>query len=91
VIAPDVKIAEEFRGIGSVVSVASLGEGCSSTISVRGHDAQIGDFAQLCPACACRAGAWSARARCWHARGTIPLKRVGAWATLARAAWRSKM
>jgi len=86
VIAPDVEIGRgSFVGIGSVVSVgASLGEGVLVNHQVCvGHDAQIGDFAQLCPGVCVSGGCVIGEgALLGTLAGTIPLKRVGAWATL---------
>ena len=86
VIAPDVEIGRgSFVGIGSVVSVgASLGEGVLVNHQVCvGHDAQVGDFAQLCPGVCVSGGCVVGEgALLGTLAGTIPLKRVGAWATL---------
>lgn len=85
-IAPDVEIgAGTFVGIGSVVSVrATLGEGVIVNHQVCvGHDVAVGDFAQLCPG-VCVSGGCEIRkgALLGTLAGTIPLKRVGAWATV---------
>ncbi len=86
VIAPDVEIGRgSFVGIGSVVSVgASLGEGVLVNHQVCvGHDAQIGGFAQLCPGVCVSGGCVIGEgALLGTLAGAIPLKRVGAWATL---------
>ncbi len=85
-IAPDVEIGRgSFVGVGSVVSVgASLGDGVLVNHQVCvGHDAQIGDFAQLCPGVCVSGGCEVGEgAMLGTLAGTIPLKRVGAWATL---------
>ena len=86
VIAPDVEIGRgSFVGVNSVVSVgASLGEGVIVNHQVCvGHDAQIGDFAQLCPGVCVSGGCVIGEgALLGTLAGTIPLKRVGSWATL---------
>ena len=86
VIAPDVEIGRgSFVGVNSVVSVgASLGEGVLVNHQVCvGHDAQIGDFAQLCPGVCVSGGCEAGEgALLGTLAGTIPLKHVGAWATL---------
>jgi len=85
-IAPDAVIgAGSYAGMGSVISVgARLGQGVLVNHQVCvGHDVEIGDFAQLCPGVCvsggCRIGEG---AFLGTLAGTIPLKRVGAWATV---------
>jgi len=86
VIAPDVTIgAGSFVGIGSVVSVgAVVGNGVIVNHQVCvGHDAAVGDFAQLCPGVCVSGGCDIGEgALLGTLAGTIPLKRVGAWATV---------
>lgn len=86
VIAPGVTIgAGCVVGIESIVSVgAVIGEGVIVNHRVCvGHDARVGDFAQLCPGvsvsggCEIGEGALLGSNAC-----TIPLKNVGAWATV---------
>jgi sugar O-acyltransferase (sialic acid O-acetyltransferase NeuD family) len=86
VVAPDVKIGGgSCVGIRSVVSVgAVLGEGVLVNHQVCvGHDVTVGDFAQLCPgACVSGGCAIGEGALLGTLAGMIPLKRVGAWATV---------
>lgn len=86
VIAPDVKIGRGgFVGIGSVVSVGSvIGEGVIVNHQVCvGHDVTVGNFAQLCPGVCVSGGCEIGEgALLGTLAGTIPLKRVGAWATV---------
>ena len=86
VVAPDVKIGDgSFIGIGSVVSVgASIGEGVIVNHQVCvGHDVAVGGFAQLCPGVCVSGGCEIGEgALLGTLAGTIPLKRVGAWATV---------
>lgn len=86
VIAPDVEIGKgSFVGIGSVVSVgAVIGEGVLVNHQVCvGHDASVADFAQLCPG-VCLSGGCSVGegALMGTLAGTIPQKKIGAWATV---------
>ena len=86
VVAPDVRLgAGSFVGIGSVVSVgATIGEGVivNHQICV-GHDVAVGDFAQLCPGVCVSGGCEIGEgALLGTLAGTVPLKRVGAWATV---------
>jgi sugar O-acyltransferase (sialic acid O-acetyltransferase NeuD family) len=86
VIAPDVEIGRgSYVGIGSVVSVGSvIGEGVLVNHQVCvGHDVTVGDFAQLCPGVCVSGGCEIGEgALLGTLAGTIPLKRVGAWATV---------
>ena len=60
----------------------SLRRGAGEPSGVRGHDAQIGDFAQLCPGVCLGRCEVGEGALLGTLAGTIPLKHVGAWATL---------
>lgn len=85
-IAPDVQIGPgSVVGLGSVVSVgARVGGGVIINHHVCvGHDVRIGDYAQLCPG-VCVSGACEIGegALLGTLAGTIPLKKVGAWATV---------
>lgn len=86
VIAPGAVIgAGCYVGIGSVVSVGTrIGEGVLVNHHVCvGHDVVVDDFAQLCPGVnvsgGCRIGEG---ALLGTNAGTIPQRRVGAWATV---------
>ncbi len=86
VIAPDVQIGEgSYVGIGSVVSTgARLGRGVIVNHHVCvGHDVAVDDFAQLCPGVnvsgGCRIGEGALMGT---NAGIIPLKQIGAWATV---------
>lgn len=86
VIAADVEIGKgSYVGIRSVVSVGTtLGEGVLVNHQVCvGHDVKVGDFAQLCPGVCVSGGCEIGEgALLGTLAGTIPLKRVGAWATV---------
>ena len=86
VIAAGAVIGEgSFIGINSVVSVgARLGEGVLVNHHVCvGHDVAVGDFAQLCPGVCVSGGCEIGEGALLGTNaGTIPLKRVGAWATV---------
>jgi len=86
VIAPGVEIGKgSFVGIGSVVSIGStLGEGVLVNHQVCiGHDVVVKDFAQVCPGVCVSGGCEIGEgALLGTLAGTIPLKRVGAWATV---------
>jgi sugar O-acyltransferase (sialic acid O-acetyltransferase NeuD family) len=86
VIAPDVVIGVgSYVGIRSVVSVGvRLGEGVLVNHQVCvGHDVRVGDFAQLCPGVCVSGGCELGEgALLGTLSGTIPLRRVGAWATV---------
>lgn len=86
VVAPDAVVGEgSYVGIGSVVSTGvRLGDGVIVNHHVCvGHEVVVGDFAQLCPGVnvsgGCRIGDG---ALLGTNSGTIPLRRVGAWATV---------
>ncbi len=85
-IAPGVEIGSgSYVGIGSVVSVGSrLGGGVLVNHHVCvGHDVTVGDFAQLCPGVNVSGGCEIGEGALLGTNaGTIPLKRVGAWATV---------
>jgi sugar O-acyltransferase (sialic acid O-acetyltransferase NeuD family) len=85
-VAPDVEIGKgSFVGVSSVVSVGSaLGEGVIVNHQVCvGHDVTVGDFAQLCPGVCVSGGCEIGEgALLGTLAGTIPMKRVGAWATV---------
>lgn len=85
-VAPSASVgAGCFVGIGSVVSAgARLGVGVIVNHHVCvGHDVIAGDFAQLCPGVNVSGGcAIGEGALLGTNAGTIPLKRVGAWATV---------
>lgn len=85
-VAPDAVIGEgSYVGIDSVVSTgARLGDGVIVNHHVCvGHDVVVENFAQLCPGVnvsgGCRLGEG---ALLGTNAGTIPLKRIGAWATV---------
>jgi sugar O-acyltransferase (sialic acid O-acetyltransferase NeuD family) len=86
VVAPDVEIGRgSFVGAGSVVSVGSvIGEGVLVNHQVCvGHDVTLADFVQLCPGVCVSGGCEIGEgALLGTLAGTIPLKRVGAWATV---------
>lgn len=86
VIAHAVEIGKgSFVGIGSVVSVGSvIGEGVLVNHQVCvGHDVNVDDFAQLCPGVCVSGGcAIGEGALLGTLAGAIPLKRIGAWATV---------
>jgi sugar O-acyltransferase (sialic acid O-acetyltransferase NeuD family) len=85
-IAPDAVIGVgSYVGIRSVISVGvRLGEGVLVNHQVCvGHDARVADFAQLCPGVCVSGGCEIGEgALLGTLSGTIPLKRVGAWATV---------
>jgi sugar O-acyltransferase (sialic acid O-acetyltransferase NeuD family) len=86
VVAPDALLGEGcYVGIGSVVSTgARSGAGVIVNHHVCvGHDVVVDDFAQLCPG-VCVSGGCSIGegALLGTNAGTIPLKRIGAWATV---------
>lgn len=85
-IAPDVEIgAGSYVGINSVVSVGTrIGDGVIVNHHVCvGHDVVIEDFAQLCPGVNVSGGCYVGEGAFMGTNaGTIPLKRIGAWATV---------
>ena len=85
-VAPDVVIgAGSYVGIGSVVSAgARLGSGVIVNHHVCvGHDVTLGDFAQLCPGVCVSGGCVIGEGALLGTNaGTIPQRRVGAWATV---------
>lgn len=86
VIAPDVEIGKgSYVGIGSVVSVGTeIGAGVLINHQVCvGHDVALGDYVQLCPG-VCVSGGCSIGegALLGTNAGIIPLKTIGAWATV---------
>lgn len=91
VIAPGVRIgAGSVVGIGAVVSIGCrVGRGVIINHRVCvGHDVAIGDYAQLCPG-VCVSGGCSVGegALLGTLAGAIPLKRIGAWATVGAGAF----
>ena len=85
-VAPGVRIGEgSVVGIGSILSVGSrIGRGVILNHKVCvGHDVEISDFAQVCPGASisggCRIGEG---ALLGTQSGVIPLKRIGAGATV---------
>lgn len=86
VVAPDVEPgAGSYIGIGSVVSCGcQLGAGVLINHQVCvGHDVTLGAYAQLCPGVCVSGGCEiGTGAFLGSLSGTIPLKRVGAWATV---------
>jgi sugar O-acyltransferase (sialic acid O-acetyltransferase NeuD family) len=86
VIAPDAEVGKGcYIGIGSVVSTETqLGLGIIVNHHVTvGHGVRIGDFAQLCPGVCVSGGCEIGEGALFGTlAGTIPLKRVGAWATV---------
>ena len=86
VVAPDVRLGKGcYIGIGSVVSVGSkIGDGVLINHQVCvGHDVTMGDFSQVCPG-VCVSGGCSIGegALLGTNAGVIPLKKIGAWATV---------
>ena len=86
VISADGEIGEGcYVGINSVVSVG-VRLGVSVIVNHHvcvGHDVAVGDFAQLCPGVCVSGGCMIGEgAMLGTNAGTIPLKRVGAWATV---------
>jgi len=86
VIAPDAVIgAGSFIGIGSIVSVgARLGDGVIvNHQACVGHDATLGDFAQACPGVHISGGCDIGEGALLGTNAaTLPLTKMGAWATL---------
>ena len=86
VVAPGAVIgAGCYVGIGSVVSVGTrLGSGVLVNLPVcGGHDVVVDDFAQLCPGVCVSGGCMIGEGALLGTNaGTIPLKRIGAWATV---------
>jgi len=86
VVAPCAVVGEgSYVGIGSVVSTGTrLGAGVIVNHHVCvGHDVEVGDFAQLCPGVNVSGGCEIGEGALLGTNaGTIPLKRVGAWATV---------
>lgn len=86
VIAPGAVIgAGSYVGIGSVVSVGTrIGEGVLVNHQVCvGHDVTVCDFAQLCPGVCVSGGCVIGEGALLGTNaGTIPLKKIGAWATV---------
>lgn len=85
-IAPGSEIGlGSYVGIGSIVSVGSrIGNGVLINHRVCvGHDVTVDDYAQLCPGVSVSGGsAIGEGALLGTGAGTIPLRRVGAWATV---------
>jgi len=86
IIAPDAVIgAGSFVGIGGIVSVgARLGNGVIVNLqSCVGHDATLGDFAQVCPGVHISGGCDIGEGALLGTNAAIiPLKKMGAWSTL---------
>ena len=86
VIADNVVIGDGcFVGINSVVSVdCNIGSGVIINHNVTvGHDVKVQNFAQLCPGVCVSGGCEIGEgALLGTLAGTIPLKHIGAWATL---------
>ena len=90
VVAPGVLVgAGAYVGPGSVVSVgARLGRGAIvNNLASIGHDVSVGDFAQICPGAAVSGGCVIGEEALLGTNATvIPLKRIGAGATLGAGA-----
>lgn len=89
-VAPDAVVGEgSYVGPGSVISVgARLGRGVIvNNLASVGHDVAIGDFAQVCPGAAISGGCSIGEESLLGTNATvIPLKRIGANATLGAGA-----
>ncbi len=89
-IAPGVTIGDgSYAGPGCVISVGvRIGRGVIvNTLASVGHDVTIGDFAQICPAAAISGGcSIGGNALVGTNATVIPLKRIGADATLGAGA-----
>ncbi len=89
-VAPGVAIGDgAYVGPGSVVSVgASIGRGAIvNNLASVGHDVSIGEFAQVCPGAAISGGCTICEEALLGTNATvIPLKRIGAKATLGAGA-----
>ena len=85
-VAPGVVVgAGGYVGIGSVVSVGSkIGDGVLiNHQACVGHDVTMGDFSQACPGVCVSGGCLIGEGALLGTNaGTIPLKRIGAWATV---------
>ena len=90
VVAPGVAIGEgSYAGPGCVISVgARLGRGVIvNNLASVGHDVSVGDFAQICPGAAISGGCVIGEEALLGTHATvIPLKRIGARATLGAGA-----
>jgi sugar O-acyltransferase (sialic acid O-acetyltransferase NeuD family) len=86
VVAPGVIIgAGGYVGIGSVVSVGSkIGDGILiNHQACVGHDVTMGDFSQVCPGVCVSGGCLIGEGALLGTNaGVIPLKKIGAWATV---------
>ena len=86
VIAPDVNLGKGcYVGIGSVVSVGSkIGDGILiNHQACVGHDVTMGDFSQVCPGVCVSGGCLIGEGALLGTNaGVIPLKKIGAWATV---------
>ena len=89
-IAPDAVVGEgSYAGPGCVISVGSrIGRGVIvNNLASVGHDVTIGDFAQICPGVAISGGCTIDEEALLGTHATvIPLKRIGAQATLGAGA-----
>lgn len=85
-IAPNVSLGKGcYIGIGCVVSVGTrIGDGALINHQVCvGHDVAVGDFAQLCPGACVSGGCFIGEgALLGSCAGVIPLRKIGAWATV---------
>ncbi len=90
VVAPDAVVGEgSYAGPGCVISVGSrIGRGVIvNNLASVGHDVTIGDFAQICPGAAISGGCTIGEEALLGTHATvIPLKRIGAQATLGAGA-----
>jgi UDP-perosamine 4-acetyltransferase len=89
-IAPNAVVGEgSYAGPGCVISVGTrLGRGVIvNNLASVGHDVTIGDFAQVCPGAAISGGCSIGEEALLGTNATvIPLKRIGAKATLGAGA-----
>ena len=89
-VAPDAVVGEgSYAGPGCVISVGThLGRGVIvNNLASVGHDVTIGDFAQVCPGVAISGGCTIGEEALLGTNATIiPLKRIGAKATLGAGA-----
>jgi len=90
VIAPGVAMGDgSYAGPGCVISVGTrIGRGVIvNNLASVGHDVTIGDFAQICPGAAISGGCVIGEEALLGTHATvIPLKRIGARATLGAGA-----
>ena len=90
VIAPGVQMGEgSYAGPGCVISVGTrIGRGVIvNNLASVGHDVTVGDFAQICPGAAISGGCVIGEEALLGTHATvIPLKRIGAGATLGAGA-----